>query len=88
MRCPYRVPAPRFYLRFAITLSRGLQDRHVSVWSVKRALAAFLSLNAFLLSLPGGRYALPGPDLHRLEHASLLGALTPYLLQQMTALDQ
>ena len=30
-------------------------------------------------SLPGGRYALPGPDLHRLEHASLLGAPTRYL---------
>ena len=34
-------------------------------------------------SLPGGRYALPGPVLHRLEHASLLGALTAYLLQQI-----
>src|ERR1700677_4278907 len=37
-------------------------------------------------SLPGGRYALPGPDLHRLEHASLLGALTAYLLQQIQLL--
>ena len=25
-------------------------------------------------SLPGGSYPLPGPDFHRLEHASLLGA--------------
>jgi hypothetical protein len=25
-------------------------------------------------SLPGGRYPLPGPDLHRLDHASLPGA--------------
>jgi hypothetical protein len=23
-------------------------------------------------SLPGGRYPLPGPDFHRLEHASFL----------------
>src|SRR6476620_7449349 len=25
-------------------------------------------------SLPGGRYPLPGPDFHRLEHASFPGA--------------
>jgi PAS domain-containing protein len=34
-------------------------------------------------SLPGGCYALRGPDLHRLERASFLGALTAYLLQQI-----
>ena len=29
-------------------------------------------------SLPGGRYSLPGPDFHRLDHASFPGALTAY----------
>jgi hypothetical protein len=33
-------------------------------------------------SLTGGRYALPGPGLHRLVHASLLGARTAYLSQK------
>jgi hypothetical protein len=37
-------------------------------------------------SLPGGCYALPEPDLHRLEHASLLGALTAYPLHQIKLL--
>jgi hypothetical protein len=37
-------------------------------------------------SLPGGSYALPGPDLHRLEHASLLGARTRYLSPRIAAI--
>jgi hypothetical protein len=31
-------------------------------------------------SLPGGRYSLPGPDLHRLDRASFAWRTTTYSL--------